>query len=50
VNGDAGFRADVTVTDKASGDTFRVVVTDASGSVVYDSGVQRVQGQITVHR
>jgi predicted extracellular nuclease len=50
VNGSTGYRAQVTVTDASSGDTFRLVVTDASGSVVYDSGTQRVQGQIKVHR
>ena len=49
VNGTAGYRAVVTVTDQGTGDTFRLVVTTASGSVAYDSGTQTVKGQIVIH-
>ncbi|CAN7420816.1 ExeM/NucH family extracellular endonuclease [Terrabacter sp. LjRoot27] len=49
VDGTAGYRAVVTVTDKGRNDTFRLVVTAASGSVAYDSGTQAVKGQIVIH-
>jgi len=49
VNGQAGYRAVVTVTDPGKNDTFRVVVTGAGGSVAYDSGTQAVTGQVVVH-
>jgi len=49
VNGSAGYRAVVTVTDKGKSDTFRLVVTTTSGSVAYDSGTQTVKGQIVIH-
>jgi PKD repeat protein len=49
VNGQAGYRAVVTVTDQGKNDTFRLVVTAAGGSVAYDSGTQAVKGQVVVH-
>ncbi|KRB44032.1 ExeM/NucH family extracellular endonuclease [Terrabacter sp. Root181] len=49
VNGQAGYRAVVTVTDPGKNDTFRLVVTGAGGSVTYDSGTQAVKGQVVVH-
>jgi hypothetical protein len=49
VNGASGHRAVVTVTDRSSGDTFRLVVTNAAGTVVYDSGAQAVKGQLVIH-
>jgi predicted extracellular nuclease len=49
VNGTPGYRADVTVTDAPSGDTFRLVVTNDAGAVVYDSRAQQVKGQVAVH-
>ncbi|MGO4662630.1 ExeM/NucH family extracellular endonuclease [Terrabacter sp. 2TAF16] len=49
VNGTAGYRAVVTVTDQGKSDSFRLVVTTASGSVAYDSGTQTVKGQIVIH-
>ena len=49
VGGLPGRQFEVTAVDAASGDTMRVVVRDASGAVVYDSGTQRVQGQVKVH-
>ena len=48
VGGAPGYRFEATATDAAT-DTMRVVVRDASGAVVYDSGTQRVQGQVMVH-
>jgi hypothetical protein len=50
VNGRSGYRADVTVTDRGRNDTFRVVVTDAAGQVVHDSGVRPVAGSVTIGR
>jgi hypothetical protein len=44
-----GNRFELTATDAATGDTVRVVVRDTGGAVVYDSGTQRVQGQLKVH-
>jgi hypothetical protein len=49
VNGQAGYRAVVTVTDQGKNDRFRLVVTGASSSVAYDSGTQAVKGQVVVH-
>jgi hypothetical protein len=49
VGGAAGHRAVVTVTDGVRTDTFRLVVTDGSGAVAYDSGTQAVKGQLVVH-
>lgn len=49
VNGQAGYRAVVTVTDAGKNDTFRLVVTGAGGSAAYDSGTQAVTGQVVVH-
>ena len=49
VNGAAGYRGVVTVTDRDRADTFRLVVTDGSGAVVYDSGAQAVKGQLVIH-
>ena len=49
VNGQAGYRARVTVTDGGKSDTFRLVVTSGSGATVYDSGVEAVKGQIVIH-
>ena len=48
VGGASGYRFEATATDAAS-DTMRVVVRDVSGAVVYDSGTQRVQGQVKIH-
>ncbi len=48
VGGAAGYRFEATATDAAT-DTMRLVVRDASGAVVYDSGTQRVQGQVKLH-
>ena len=48
VGGATGYRFEATATDAAT-DTMRVVVRDASGAVVYDSGTQRIQGQVTLH-
>lgn len=48
VGGAPGYRFEATATDAAT-DTMRVVVRDASGAVVYDSGTQRVQGQVKLH-
>jgi hypothetical protein len=49
VGGAAGHRAVVTVTDGVRTDTVRLVVTDGSGAVAYDSGTQAVKGQLVVH-
>ncbi|MFM6850668.1 MAG: ExeM/NucH family extracellular endonuclease [Terrabacter sp.] len=49
VDGAPGHPFEVTATDAQSGDTLRVVVRDAAGTTVYDSGTQRVQGQVKVH-
>ncbi len=49
VGGASGHRFEVTAVDASSGDTMRVVVRDSAGAMVYDSGTQRVQGQIKVH-
>ena len=49
LNGSAGYRFSATVTDQGKGDTLRLVVTSGSGSLVYDSGVQAVKGQVTLH-
>ena len=49
VNGATGYRGVVTVTDTARRDTFRLVVTDGSGSVVYDSSTQPARGQVVIH-
>ncbi|GAA1986838.1 hypothetical protein GCM10009817_30440 [Terrabacter lapilli] len=48
VDGAPGYRFEATATDAAT-DTLSVVVRDASGAVVYDSGSQRVQGQVKLH-
>ncbi|GAA2480132.1 ExeM/NucH family extracellular endonuclease [Terrabacter carboxydivorans] len=48
VDGTPGYRFEVTARDSAT-DTIRVVVRDASGTVVYDGGTQRVQGQVKLH-
>ncbi len=48
VGGASGYRFEATATDAAT-DTMRVVVRDVSGAVVYDSGTQRVQGQVKIH-
>jgi hypothetical protein len=48
VGGATGYRFEATATDAAT-DAMRVVVRDASGAVVYDSGTQRVQGQVKLH-
>ncbi|MER7074122.1 ExeM/NucH family extracellular endonuclease [Terrabacter sp. NPDC000476] len=50
VNGRSGYRAAVTVTDRGRVDTFRIVVTDAAGTVVHDSGSRPVTGAVTVGR
>ncbi len=49
VNGVAGSHFVLDVVDDGKTDTFRLVVTGADGSAVYDSGVQRVQGQVKIH-
>ena len=49
MNGASGFGYRVDVVDNGKVDTFRLVVRAADGSLVYDSGVQRSQGQITIH-
>ncbi|MGO4599764.1 ExeM/NucH family extracellular endonuclease [Terrabacter sp. 2RAF25] len=49
VGGAPGYRFEVTATDAASGDTLRLVVRDPAGAVAYDSGTQRVQGQVKIH-
>ncbi|HET7801418.1 MAG TPA: ExeM/NucH family extracellular endonuclease, partial [Humibacillus xanthopallidus] len=49
VNGSAGFTYTVDVLDAGKSDTFRLRVTAADGSLVYDSGVKSVQGQIKIH-
>jgi predicted extracellular nuclease len=49
LNGSAGYRVLATLTDRGKADTLRVAVTDGSGAVVYDSGAQAVQGQVTLH-
>ena len=49
MNGTSGYRVDVTVTDRGKTDTFRLVVTDGAGTVVYDSLTQAVKGQIATH-
>ncbi|TQM58422.1 ExeM/NucH family extracellular endonuclease [Humibacillus xanthopallidus] len=49
VNGAAGFTYTADVVDRGKADTFRLVVRAAGGSLVYDSGVQTAQGQITIH-
>ena len=50
VNDEPGYRFEVIATDGGKkGDTFRIVVRDASG-VVYDSGAQSVKGQISLQR
>ena len=49
VNGQPGYRVEATAVDRGSSDTMKVVVRDASGTVVYDSGTQRVQGQLKLH-
>jgi len=48
VGGVSGYRFEATATDAAT-DTLRLVVRDASGALVYDSGTQRVQGQVKLH-
>jgi hypothetical protein len=48
VGGASGYRFEATATDAAT-DTMRVVVRDASGAVIYDSGTQRVRGQVKLH-
>ena len=51
VNGVAGFRFDVTVTDGGQrNDTFRILVRDPDGVTAYDSGTGPVQGQVKIHR
>ena len=49
VGGASGYRFDLTATDAVSGDTVRLVVRDPDGAVAYDSGTQRVQGQVRIH-
>lgn len=49
VGGAGGYRAVVKVTDRGKADTFHLVVSDASGAVVYDSGAQAVSGQVKIH-
>ena len=49
VNGAAGYTYTVDVVDGGKADTLRLVVRAAGGALVYDSGVQRVQGQVTIH-
>ncbi|GAB3874789.1 hypothetical protein GCM10028802_10120 [Terrabacter terrigena] len=49
VGGASGYRFELTATDAASGDSVRMVVRDGAGAVAYDSGTQRVQGQLKVH-
>ena len=49
VNGVAGSRFVLDVTDDGKNDTFHLVVTGADGTAVYDSAVQRVQGQVKIH-
>jgi hypothetical protein len=48
VGGVSGYRFEATATDAAT-DTLHLVVRDASGALVYDSGTQRVQGQVKLH-
>ncbi|GAA2742260.1 hypothetical protein GCM10009868_11520 [Terrabacter aerolatus] len=48
VGGSPGYTFEVTARDSAV-DALRVVVRDASGTVVYDGGTQRVQGQVKLH-
>ncbi|WP_374968806.1 ExeM/NucH family extracellular endonuclease [Terrabacter sp. BE26] len=48
VGGVVGYHFEATATDAAT-DTLRLVVRDASGALVYDSGTQRVQGQVKLH-
>jgi hypothetical protein len=50
VNGAEGFTCTVDVVDNGKADTFRLLVRDADDGLVYDSGVQPEQGQITIHR
>ncbi|MCU1537469.1 MAG: hypothetical protein JWP82_1820 [Humibacillus sp.] len=49
VNGVAGSHFVLDVVDDGKSDTLRLVVTGSDGSAVYDSGVQRVQGQVKIH-
>ncbi len=48
VNGASGFRYTVTTSDSGRSDTVRIVVRDKTGSVAYDSGTQKVTGQVIV--
>ncbi|MEW1955777.1 ExeM/NucH family extracellular endonuclease [Terrabacter sp. NPDC080008] len=48
VGGVPGYRFEATATDAAT-DMLGVVVRDSAGAVVYDSGSQRVQGQVKLH-
>ncbi len=49
VNGATGYTYTVDVVDGGKTDTLRLVVRAADGALVYDSGVQRVQGQVVIH-
>ncbi|MEO6997215.1 MAG: PKD domain-containing protein, partial [Terracoccus sp.] len=46
VNGESGFRYEVTAADVRRADTLRIVVRTASGALVYDSATQTVSGEI----
>jgi predicted extracellular nuclease len=49
VNGESGYRFEVTTADGGKADTFRLVVRTQGGTLVYDSGSQPVKGQVSVH-
>ncbi len=48
VNGEAGFRYEVTAADVRRADTFRLVVRSASGALVYDTATQKVKGEVAI--